>query len=159
MRLECYWLSIGGIDPVFVFVFVFCCENWSCLQYTICCMGADIMESQCLPRLSFACAICGAKQAMLWCGLKPASGFVGSGASWEWLPCTSRSAQPVTGPGRSYKVICSCLLPVLDLELCGRGHTVNPDHLLPVMGLRKEQKAQSSLRPATDCQLPIRLSQ
>lgn len=46
----------------------------------------------CLLRTHFECAACGFNQVALWCGLKLASGFVGSVASCEGIPSRLRSA-------------------------------------------------------------------
>ena len=42
---------------------------------------------------------------------------------------------PVIYPGRSYKVICSWSLLVLDLEVHGRDHIANQGQLAPVQDL------------------------
>ena len=43
----------------------------------------------CLPRPLFQCAACGANHIVLCCGLTPAIGYAGSGASLERLQCRS----------------------------------------------------------------------
>ena len=55
---------------------------------------------------------------VLWCGLKSATEYVGSGASWKVLPCIPRSAticSCLVLPDGSYEVICDWLLLVLGL--------------------------------------------
>lgn len=46
----------------------------------------------CLLRPHFECAACRSNRVVLWCGLKLASGFVGSVASCEGIPDRPRSA-------------------------------------------------------------------
>lgn len=57
---------------------------------------------------------------MLWCGLKSATGFIVSGASWEGLWCNLRSAAVFAQPGspdKGYKIICIRFPSMLSLEV------------------------------------------
>lgn len=61
----------------------------------------------------------GANQVMFCCGLIPDIGHVGLGPLQRDFCEDQGWPLPVTGPGlpgRSFKVICSCSLPVLDLK-------------------------------------------
>lgn len=94
---------------------------------------------------------------MLWCGLRLGSRYVFSGASPEKLPGWPVSGLPVTGlglPGSSYKAMCNWLLPVLDLETCGGGLTVNQGQLPLAVGLGQLSKMPSvalGLLPPVSC--------
>lgn len=67
-------------------------------------------------------------QIVLWCDLRAAYRCVLSDVFWERFLYRPISVFSVNSPGlfgRSYKAICSLLLPVLDLEACGGGFAVN----------------------------------
>lgn len=64
---------------------------------------------------TFGCVACGAKQAVLCCGLELTSECVDSETSWEGLPCRPRSVTACVL--QCYKVICSWSLPVLNLDV------------------------------------------
>lgn len=81
---------------------------------------------------------------MVFCfGLKSASGYVVSGASWEgsWAGQVKALSMISPGqPGRSYKAVCCWILSVLVLEAYGNGLTVIQSNLLPVSGPGKLSK-------------------
>lgn len=68
---------------------------------------------------------------------------------------------PVTGPGllcRSYTVICSWTLSVLDLEVVGEAMlSIEASHH-KCRPRAARQKAQGTLKTAPACQLPIKVS-
>lgn len=118
----------------------------------------DLSWWACVPvETTFWVCHCEANWVMLYCRLKSASMCVGSGASWEGLPCRPRSATTYDFPalpGRSYKAVCGWLLSVLDLEANGRGQAENWCWLPPVPDLgqlSKRTRALWCLMPHAAC--------
>lgn len=59
---------------------------------------------------------------------------------------------------RNYKVICGWSLPLLDLEVCSKGHAVNQGCYNQYRAGVAQQKAKGTSRLHTTCRLSIRLS-
>lgn len=81
-----------------------------------------------LWKISYESAACRFNQVLLWFGLMLASGCIGSGVAWVGLPLRAVSTLSINGlwrPGRCLKTVCDWLLPMLDLESCGGGRSVN----------------------------------
>ena len=65
----------------------------------------------CQPSLPFRCFICGAHWLVLWCGVKPATGSVGSGASWGGLQYRPKAAATFVWLEGSWERLCCKLMP------------------------------------------------
>lgn len=67
-------------------------------------------------------------------------------------------SMPLTGPGRSYKVIFSFLLPLLDLKVHGRGLVGKWGWLSPAAD-KPQAGQQNALRPTVIYQLSLKLKE
>lgn len=119
--VECWLLLINSCEVLTLWLAD--SEGWPWLQCMICYVGADSMKwillskIWLLPRSLFLCTACGAKQVMLWCGLKPATGCAGSRALWETLWCMFMSDAICNSSWDvwSYEAIYAWCLPLLGL--------------------------------------------
>lgn len=101
---------------------------------------------KCFLRPPFGSTACGANLVVFYYGLKLATRCASSGASgasWKGFLCRLSSMLSVTGLGlsdRSYKETHGWSVPVLDLEVLGRGHTANRSWLSSVLDLEQSSK-------------------
>lgn len=105
----------------------------------------------CPPGPFFGCATCVVSWVELWCGLKPTSGCVGSGSTWMGAWCRWMSDAACTGLGLpfwGYHAIFYLWLPLLGLNVLGRGQTVYKGWLPPVLN---QNQTQGILMSASNC--------
>lgn len=102
----------------------------------------------CLLRPPFWCVTCGANCVLFCFDLKLGSEYDGYGPFGRVSGVVLGQQLPVAGPklpGKDYKMTCSCLLLVMDLEVYGKGHAVNRGWLPTVLGLGHTAKCPGHL--------------
>lgn len=117
----------------------------------------------CLLKSAFEHAASGTNPVVLWCGLKPATGYVVSEPLGRYSSVDQCQMLPVTSPGlpvSSYKVIDPWLVP----SFVGPGCLWNePSCILKLASNstnleQVSKKAQGIPQSSTSCWLPVRLS-